>query len=312
MFLRRLARSKRSARRGIVPEVLERFRQGTGVTGLDEESVHPVAETLGALSDAGCNHGQAGGEVLGKLQRRVVESAIPLGQDQRHIHCRSVRRELGEGDRTGEHGDNAAVPRQLLDLRPFRPVADHQEGGVVHPRGGFNRLLEGMEAAKAAHPSDHEPIVQPESPPGRAGVGTVREEIQVDAGRCDDELIVSGTEVKHPFGHHLGPTRDEIGTAQRGLLTAPLEPAGPSRPADPPLRRLPDQRGRNEQNGRASKRAGELEACDLEQLVTLPHEPDVRRPPRSVGVDAEPATAAPPPRIFCGGLHESGNCPTPW
>src|SRR5437667_11849700 len=85
------ARSKRSARRGIVPEVLERFRQGTGVTGLDEESVHPVAETLGALSDAGCNHGQAGGEVLGKLQRRVVESAIPLGQDQRQLHCRSVR-----------------------------------------------------------------------------------------------------------------------------------------------------------------------------------------------------------------------------
>jgi hypothetical protein len=279
---------------------------------LGEHGYHQVsrAERRPRRATARCTD-RLGGEVLGQLQRRVVKRVVTLRQDQRHIHRRSVRRELGKRNSTCEHRDNPTVMRELIDLPPFRAVADHEQGCTIDARGDINRLFEGMKTPKASNPTDHEPIVQSESPPRRARLGALSEEIQVDTSRCDDDPIVPSAEMAHPLRHHLGPTCDEVGTVQRRLLPATFEPLTPSWPPNAPLRRLPDQGGRDEQHGGAPERASKIKTLELKQLVALPHESDVRFRPRSFRVDTEMLTSAPLPDILCSGLEDGGDSPTP-
>ena len=61
-----------------------------GVAGWDEDGVHVVGEPIGQLRHAGRDHGQARGEVLGELQRGVVEDLTGRREHERHVHGRQV------------------------------------------------------------------------------------------------------------------------------------------------------------------------------------------------------------------------------
>ena len=105
----------------------------------------------------------------------------------------------------------------------------------------------------------------------------------------------------------LRPARDDVGGAQRRLLTGQLDPPAPPRPFHAPLLCLPDQRRGDEDHRRHAERASQARTGRGEQLVPLPHAGDVGAVPRSGRIDLERTGAPPVAGVLERGLDHDGD-----
>ena len=170
-------------------------RERGRVPGRHQAGVDVVRQPRRDLRDIRRDDRTSRGEVLGELQRRVVERLVPATEHERDIHRRECSGRSVCGDGSGEHDGDALGACELLDPRPFGSVADEQEGRVLDSRERGDRLVECVEAPEAADPADDEPPVQPEPLAHRGAdrlrVGTERERVEVDAGRRDEDRFRS-------------------------------------------------------------------------------------------------------------------------
>ena len=176
--------------------------------------------------------------------------------------------------------------------------------------GRQHELLDDVEAAEAAGPTDHDLAVEAEA--GPISCPRQAEAIEVYARRRDQHAARVHAEPEYLVRHDV-VQGDERCRRQRWLLAASLEPRCPTGPFHAPLLRLPDVQRGHEQDRRNVERASES-TRRVKKLVALPHELHVRvwRGPRSMGIDMEPARPFSPVYIFDRGsspstaLHKQG------
>ena len=115
----------------------------------------------------------------------------------------------------GELGRHASIARQPTDACALGSVTHHEEHCVLDASHRVNGLLQCVETAEAAHPSDDELLLQGELLSLRARPGMRSEEAEVDAGGRDEDSFVAHTQPVHLLGHDVAAARDDIGRAQR-------------------------------------------------------------------------------------------------
>ena len=159
----------------------------------------------------------------------------------------------------GEHRVHAASSRQFGDAVALRTIADESNDASFDVLDRGDGLLERVEAAEAADPTDDEPARQDRA----RRAATVSSGTSVKRSRSTPVGVIRialGTraEAAHLLGDELGAAAHDVGAAQRRRLAEPLDETAPSGPAHAPLLRLPDVRRRHEQRRRLAERAARV------------------------------------------------------
>ncbi len=158
----------------------------------------------------------------------------------------------------------------------FGTVADEQQRRAVEPGERVDCLVERVELAEAADPARRRTALRDR---GAAASRCRRRGSRRGRGSTPVGVITirrsSMPSRRTSRRDRLRPARDDVGGAQRRLLTGQLDPPAPTRPLHAPLLCLPDQRRGHEHHRRHAERARQARTGRVEQLVPLPHAGDV-------------------------------------
>ena len=104
-----------------------------------------------------------------------------------------------------------AASTQRFDSGSLRTVADEQQHGSRRPRRRSNELLDDVEAAEAAGPTDHDLAVEAEAGADLSSVRRRGEAIEVDARRGNQHALGFAHRGEHLLRDGLGTARDDGG-----------------------------------------------------------------------------------------------------
>ena len=283
-------------------------REPRRVAGRHEDRVDPVAELFGQCSGASRDHREAGREVLGELQRRVVERALRRREHEPDVHRGEVARELAMVDRAGAHDLHSGSPRELLDSPALGTVADQEQASSFSHAGAPRRPARARGSGGSSRPSRRRTARRARAAPAlpRRSCRRANNSVSTPVGVITTRR--SSTPSRTTSATTAFDPQATTSAGRNGVrsptcsIHCPI-PVGARPTAAPATRAARARTHRRERRSDASRRP-----AGVEQLVALPDAREVvalatdRR--RAPGTPCAPASSR---ESFSGGLRRDGN-----